>query len=346
MFNMAYHLATERHHVVIFCMSRGAQPGWSPLEDFTSVELITHDFPSEKTSLLHTMKALHKLSKRIEFDYTFSTHTHVNAMLSFLRKTGILRTRRLVSRESTVIFERFRGLKRALLKALYRFFYGAQDLLICQTNAMKESLLRNLGYAPVKKIVFLANPVNNIFLQNMTRAYEVDIPAQITLLVACGRLIPIKGFNLLIEAISRLSRKNIKLIILGEGPELKNLQRLSKESNCHEVIEFRGRVENPYPFFARADIGIISSLKEGFPNVLIEMMAAGTKQIVTTPCTDGLDSIPGLHLASEATAEGLITQLELAMENKSDRSEIYKSYIAERRSAAAFWEKIVQESCY
>ena len=74
-----------------------------------------------------------------KYALVFSSSTHLNAYASLLRRVGILRADRLVTRESTEIFERDFGARGYLLRALY-WFYGAQDLIVCQTGRMRDSL--------------------------------------------------------------------------------------------------------------------------------------------------------------------------------------------------------------
>ena len=107
-------------------------------------------------------------------------------------------------------------------------------------------------------------------------------------LIAAGKLAKWKGFDYLLRACKELKNKkiNFKLIILGDGPEKKNLNELSKELKIDNNVNFLGYVKNPLKYFKKSDIFILSSLVEGMPNVLIEAMMCDCT-IVSTDCETG-----------------------------------------------------------
>lgn len=342
MFNLASHLIEEGHNITIYAMSRGKQPGWEYLEAKDNCRIFFKPFSSEKTSLPAFTWNIFRLSLSKKFDYVFSTHTHTNAILSLLKKIKILNCSKLIGRESTFIFERFSGPKRKIFHILYKLFYGNHDLLICQTPKMHESLIGNLGFSPAKKIETLPNPVNIKNIRKSESLTPAIISPKVKKIVACGRLIPIKGFHLLIEAFALTStiHPDTHLFIIGDGPERAELESLSKRLNIQEKITFTGRINNPIPWFKIADIGIISSEREGFPNVLIEMMASGAKHIISTPCSDGVLEIPDVSVIEKYDHRLLAEAIGKSLSSEPDKSAKYIKYIEDHRSIEAFWEKI------
>lgn len=344
MFNLASHLADEGHDITIYAMSRGKQPGWESLEKKDNCKIFFKPFSSEKTSLPAFAWNIFKLSFSKKFDYVFSTHTHTNAILSLFKKTKILKCSRLIGRESTFIFERFHGPKRKIFYSLYKLFYGDHDLLICQTPKMLESLIENLGFYPAKKIATLPNPVNIKNISESTKSVPMKIPPKTQTIIACGRLIPLKGFHLLIESFSLVSinHPDAHLYIIGDGPERAALEFLTNKLNIQKKVTFIGRISNPIPWFKIADIGVISSEREGFPNVLIEMMASGAKHIISTPCSDGVLDIPEISILEKHDLQCLAEAIDKSLSSKIDRSATYMKYIKDHRSIEAFWENIKQ----
>jgi glycosyltransferase involved in cell wall biosynthesis len=81
-----------------------------------------------------------------------------------------------------------------------------------------------------------------------------------------------------------------RLIILGEGKERENLQRLVDELDLAASVQLPGRVPSTAPWMARADLFVLSSRREGLPAVLIEALAIGLP-IVSTRCPSGPDEI-------------------------------------------------------
>ena len=81
--------------------------------------------------------------------------------------------------------------------------------------------------------------------------------------------------------IAKSELSNIKLIIIGYGPELNNVKSLSKELKINKDIIIVNKTYNPYPYMKKADLLIITSIYEGFPNVRVESLTIGTPVIST-----------------------------------------------------------------
>ena len=342
MFNVIKMLLKDGHYVTVYIMSRGEQKGWDSIKNHTNLNFVIKKYKSEKTSLPDSLFSLFYLSHINKYDYTFSSHTHINGVLSFMRKTKLFKTNYLISRESTFVFERYFGLSRLMFKSIYKLMYGDQNLIVCQTEQMRQSLIQNLGYQPARKIEVVANPINLDYIAEQIANSEVHTKPFTNLIVACGRLIPLKKFDFLIEAFAKIhtSFPELGLVIVGDGSEYESLNNLVQRLGLVENILFTGRIDNPIQWFSKADIGIISSEIEGFPNVLIEMMAAGIKQVITTPCTDGVNNIPHILITEACSVESIANSLNSYLSNPIDNSEVNKDYIKNNRSAESFWQKI------
>ena len=104
-------------------------------------------------------------------------------------------------------------------------------------------------------------------------------------------------------------------------------------------VTFWGRVDNPYKFMRKADLGVLTSLKEGFPNVLIEMMASGTKNIISTDCAGDLDKLPNVTLMDGFSSSELACLLKKAIKHRYDYREVYYKY-AKSRDMVSYWNTI------
>ena len=342
MFNLITYLLENNHKVTMFIMSRGKQSGWDSILTHPNFKMIIKEYNSEKTSLPTFFFNIGYLSHKNTYDYTFSSHTHVNGALSLMRKLKILKTKSLISRESTFIFERHQGAFRTLLEFIYKFMYGSQDLVICQTERMKTSLIQNLGFMPAKKIEVIPNPVSISYITRQLNQDDLNKKPFEQLIVACGRLIELKKFDWLIKAFSNIAEEFPKagIVIIGDGPERENLISLTKRLGVEDRIIFTGKIGNPIQWFSKADVGVISSEIEGFPNVLIEMMASGTKQVITTPCTDGVNNIPYIAVSESCSRQALQKSLTEQLNYPVDNSTNNRRYIEEHRSLKAFWNKV------
>lgn len=103
------------------------------------------------------------------------------------------------------------------------------------------------------------------------------------LLGACGRLSEEKGFNLLISAVSQLVKAgmDIGLVIVGEGHLKDQLQQQIDDAGMQDRITLAGFLSDPRKLYRAIDVFVLSSLREGLPNVVLEAMASG-RAVLTT----------------------------------------------------------------
>lgn len=112
-------------------------------------------------------------------------------------------------------------------------------------------------------------------------------PGEGPVLVACGRLVPQKGYPVLLRALARVrERVPARLRILGEGPLRDELGALARRLGVADAVTFEGFRPDPARFMAAADVFVLSSEYEGFGNVIVEAMAAGAP-VVATDCPYG-----------------------------------------------------------
>lgn len=100
---------------------------------------------------------------------------------------------------------------------------------------------------------------------------------------AMGRLSAEKGFDLLIRAVAQriAAGDRLRLVIAGEGDERESLERLISELGMREHIRLLGFCADVIRFYESIDLFVLSSLREGLPNVLLEAMAIGIPLLST-----------------------------------------------------------------
>jgi glycosyltransferase involved in cell wall biosynthesis len=113
------------------------------------------------------------------------------------------------------------------------------------------------------------------------------------LILCVGRLCQQKNFAVALHAFALLPAiTNARMLILGEGPTRSSLQHTAIQLGIAERVEMPGYVPDAAPYFAQADLLMMTSHYEGYPAVLIEAMAAGLP-IVTTNCSLAMKEIMG-----------------------------------------------------
>ena len=106
-----------------------------------------------------------------------------------------------------------------------------------------------------------------------------------------GRLVLNKDHVTLIKAFKyflsiKKDNKNYELIIIGDGVLLKEIKFLIKNENLKDKVKILRNIKNPYQYINKSRIFILSSLFEGYPNVLLEAQVLA-KKIISTDCKHG-----------------------------------------------------------
>lgn len=257
-----------------------------------------------------------------------SSHAYLNAVIGIMGRIGYLKGTLLV-RESTSIFERYSGLKKQFYLLLYRLGYPAIHRVICQSNAMASQLFANAPYLGKNVVRVVPNPLNLGKALELASIKASPVVGQY--ICAAGRLIAIKGFDFLIKAFSRLlvQHPGLRLVILGAGPLHAKLSLLIKELGIEKNVMLIGYQENPYPYFKSAQVCVIPSIMEGFPNVLLQMMAVNNS-VVCTRCAGGINDIPGIVKVNPGSVNELYAGLREAVLNNNPERSAMDTFLAER----------------
>jgi glycosyltransferase involved in cell wall biosynthesis len=160
----------------------------------------------------------------------------------------------------------------------------ASRIALCDYCA--DDLARTLGIRR-NHISVVPNPVISDVLHSAAQATERPSRQGIPVLLAAGRLVHQKGFDVLVRAFAILRRaRPARLVIAGAGPELQSLQRIAQVEGCADDIEFAGYVADLRGSMRQASVFVLPSRWEGLPGVLIESLALGTP-VVATDCPGG-----------------------------------------------------------
>ena len=158
------------------------------------------------------------------------------------------------------------------------FILQKADGIIALTTDMQKKLKQ---FTP-RKISIIPNGIeldgiiNNIPIKNESINQKI---------IYVGRLEPVKGVEYLIMAMKLIHNEmpSVQLVLVGDGNERDRLETLSSELDIYKSVEFVGKIphEDVQAYLQDADVFVLPSLSEGFPNVLLEAMACGLPIVAT-----------------------------------------------------------------
>jgi glycosyltransferase involved in cell wall biosynthesis len=226
---------------------------------------------------------------------------------------------------------------------LIREWYPRSDGIVAISDGVAYDLSR-VSELPRERITTVYNGADLQRLEELAASpiadpwFAGDAPP---VLLAAGRLAPQKDFANLLRAFARVrSRRGVRLVILGEGPERARLESLAADLGIAADVKMPGAVLNPFAYMARASLFVLSSAWEGFGNVLVEALACGCP-IVSTDCPNGPREIldggaigPLVPVGDdEALADGIMHALALPADRRRlrERAQMFSVHAAVER---------------
>ena len=230
---------------------------------------------------IRRIKKVKKIRKKDKPDIVFSVGNTANITNVLSKKYG-----------KTIVSIRSYG---AVYKALIdKYVYKNADKIICISNGIKIKL-NSLYKFTIDKSITVYNGIDLKKIESKLNE-KIDIIWNSPSFISVGRLEEIKGFKYLLKAFVLVVKKinNASLVILGEGRLKNELELLTKELNIENNVFLLGFQENPYSFMNNCDVYVMTSIFEGFGNVLIEAMTCGLP-IISTACKSGPLEILGTN---------------------------------------------------
>jgi glycosyltransferase involved in cell wall biosynthesis len=259
----------------------------------------------------HSGIRLLRLIWRLQPDLILSGIAHLN-LLALALKPLLPRTTRIIVRQNGALTEAFRPHSPRLSRRAYSLGYRRAHCVICQTHAMAREIQSGLRVNPAQ-LVILPNPTDIVQIRSRTTYAQPTSPTPTIL--AIGRLVPEKGFDLLLAALAALPSPfhRTELYLVGSGPQLSALQRQAQELGIGDRIHFTGNIPDPVIQLRHASLFVLSSRTEGLSNALLEAAAAGLP-VVATPASAGLLELirdkQGVWLSSDISSHSLSIALQ------------------------------------
>jgi glycosyltransferase involved in cell wall biosynthesis len=211
-------------------------------------------------------------------DLVVTTLTHLNQFISLVKPILPQKTR-FIARESSIlsVFHRRESMpdfRNWLIRRLYPSF----DTIICQSEKMADDFNKNYNIVR-SKLTIINNPVDTEGSLQLASAAEIPAKKAAFRFVSVGRLSSEKGIDKALQILATLDNRDFEYRIIGEGKEREVLEKLAKTLGIEANVTFQGVQKNPFSWIKSADLLLLTSEFEGFPNVLLEAGSVGTASI-------------------------------------------------------------------
>jgi glycosyltransferase involved in cell wall biosynthesis len=239
----------------------------------------------------------------------------------------------------------------ALWERLRRYSYGRLAAVTALTRESSEWLQR---YTTARRVPVIPNAVSwPLPTQAPHVRPDLFLTRQRQVLIAVGRLDVQKGFDWLVAAFSRLAERHPDwdMVILGEGDLRSTLEQQVKMAGLGARVFLPGRVGNVGDWYEHAELYVMSSRFEGFPNTLVEALAYGLPA-VSFDCDTGPRDIIRHEVDGLLVAQGDVASLAAALDrlmSDADLRERFARRAVEARERfsmvriANMWERLFEE---
>jgi len=180
---------------------------------------------------------------------------------------------------------RSRNFRRKLMNFL---LFKKINRIVPVAERVREDVLKNNWSVPEEKITVLENSIDYGRFADVSISKEdakriLGLASDAFVFGTVGRLAPTKGLSYLIEAFPKVKEQkpSAQLVLFGDGPCRAELEQQASNMSCRDSIHFLGHRDNIEQLLRGMDVFVLSSVAEGMPRAILEVMAAGIPCIAT-----------------------------------------------------------------
>lgn len=223
-----------------------------------------------------------------------------------------------------------------LQQGIYKSFdeerdvYKRYDKAVCVSLSVEEVMK---SYYGLNNTTTIYNPIDVEFINKKAKDPVDFVPSTGFNLVSVGRLVPQKGYDLLIPIIARFREESVdvSLYILGEGEDRKKLEALNSELGTTDYVHLLGYHTNPHAIVSKMDAFVCSSRAEGYSLVIAEALSMGVP-VVSTNCAGPNELLAeGKYGILCDDYESLYLQLKAVCTNPALRAELHQMALERKK---------------
>ncbi len=288
-----------------------------------SVVYDTHAVCHKRLEILHSflnlkyrMRARHFLKKiSANYDYIVIIQGDIELGSVLINEGAVICKDKIISYIPYTHRFSLMGSKFALVKdILSNIVYKKCNKYITISNVFANELKKRNSNARVK---VLRNVIVNFNPENVRGSgYTYHQSENEFVLLMAGRIyFRQKGQHLLIGALKKINvNKNIRVKVIGDGPDLKKMKEMSDTLSSNVTFEYMGWKNNIWDYTKDVDALVLPSLYEGVPLVMLEAIKANVS--IIAPARDGmLDYIPQIYLYKTGSEEEEIDALSIKLQD-------------------------------
>ena len=221
---------------------------------------------------------------------SFLMRPHIIALLAKLlfnrRLRVILNVHEMMSATASYLYTN--AFERSLMRMVTRHLFPFADHIVAVSKGVKFDLVDKFGL-PADKISVVHNPIDiEAICQSAPAGLTTPAPKTRPIIAAVGRLVHLKGFDLLLDAVASMApKRRPRILFIGEGPERAALADQALRLGIGDLIDWLGGRRNPWQHMRKADMLVIPSRTEAFPNVIGEAFALGLP-VLAAECSEGM----------------------------------------------------------
>tara|TARA_Y100000389_G_scaffold205091_1_gene263013 strand:- start:6044 stop:7159 length:1116 start_codon:yes stop_codon:yes gene_type:complete len=257
----------------------------------TKINIIVLNINHARNSGLFLLKYILKNKPKVLLVFNYELSVILIILKTFLRLNI-----KIISRNINVLSINLKELKKQsfwlkyIVTPLIRYFYHKMDHIINQCSVMREDLLSvHPQLDQFSSIIY--NPISS-YISDYVSTHNLDKIKKENYLLCVGRLEKQKAFHYAIKGFAEIAQKhpNLRLKIVGEGSLEHELKQEAVRLRVSDRVDFEGFQKNIIKYYLYAKGTILTSLYEGYPNVLIESIALNTP-VIAFDCPSGPSEI-------------------------------------------------------